>query len=327
MSYLLVLGGLVLLAGGGEALIRGAVALAERLSISPVFVGLTVVAIGTSTPELTVAINAAMAGTPDIAIGSVIGSNISNILLVLAVTALIQPITCDPRMVFRDGMFVLAVSFAVAMVALTGVITVTQGVAMLVLLILYLTYSYWSEVIRNAPSSERRVAEVAEYKGIPPTFLAAIPAILVGLVGVILGADFLVQGASDIARSAGVSEAVIGLSLVAVGTSLPELAVSGLAALRGQAGVAVGNIIGSNISNLLLILGVTAAMGSAPVADQIARYDVWVMVAATAIMVPVMMSGRRISRAEGAAFLLAYGLYIASIYTGVPQWVMSVLYT
>jgi cation:H+ antiporter len=123
MSYLLVLGGLLLLAGGGEALIRGAVALAERLGISPVFVGLTVVAIGTSTPELTVAINAAMTGTPDIAVGSVIGSNISNILLVLAATALVQPIIVDPRMVFRDGLFLLAVSFGVAMVALTGLIT------------------------------------------------------------------------------------------------------------------------------------------------------------------------------------------------------------
>jgi len=330
MSYLLLVGGLLLLAGGGEALIRGAVALAARLGISPVFVGLTVVAIGTSMPELTVAINAALAGTPDIAVGSVIGSNISNILLVLAATALVQPIVVDPRMVFRDGLFLLAGSFGVAMVALTGAITAGQGTAMIVLLLLYLGFSYWAEVVRNAPSAERREAEVEEYKGIPPKFLFAIPAILIGLVGVIQGADFLVQGASEIARSFGVSEAVIGLSLVAVGTSLPELAVSILAAYRGHSGVAVGNIIGSNISNLLLILGVTGALGGAagavPVAEQIARYDVWVMVAATAVMVPVMVSGLRISRAEGALFLTAYGLYIVSIYTGIPAWVIGVLY-
>ncbi len=326
MSYVLVLGGLTLLAVGGEALIRGAVALAERLSISPVFVGLTVVALGTSAPELTVAINASLAGTPDIAVGSVIGSNISNIFLVLAVTALIQPIVCEPRMVFRDGMFLLAVSFGIAMVALTGVITAGQGGAMLVLLVLYLAYSYWSEVVRKAPSAERRQAEVQEYDGIPPKFIFAIPAILAGLVGVIFGADFLVEGASDIARAAGVSEAVIGLSLVAVGTSLPELAVSALAAFRGHAGVAVGNVIGSNISNLLLILGTTAVLGGAPVAEQIGRYDVWIMVAATAIMVPVMVSGMRISRGEGMAFLGAYVLYIVSLFTGVPAMIMGVLY-
>lgn len=326
MSYLLVLAGLVLLAAGGEALIRGAVALAERMKISPVFVGLTVVAIGTSAPELTVAVNASLAGTPDIAVGGVIGSNISNILLVLAVTALIQPIVCEPRMVFRDGMFLMAVSFAIAMVALTGAITMMQGGAMIALLMLYLAYSYWSEIVRHAPSAERREAEVDEYKGIPPNFLVAIPAVLVGLVGVIFGADFLVEGASEIARSFGVSEAVIGLSLVAIGTSLPELAVSALAAFRGHAGVAVGNVIGSNLSNLLLILGVTGLLGGAPVAEQIARYDVWVMVAATAIMVPVMVSGLRVSRAEGGAFLVAYALYIISIYTGVPEMVIGVLY-
>ncbi|GGD06487.1 calcium/sodium antiporter [Pyruvatibacter mobilis] len=326
MSYLLVLGGLLLLAGGGEALIRGAVALAERLGISPVFVGLTVVAIGTSTPELTVAINAAMTGTPDIAVGSVIGSNISNILLVLAATALVQPIIVDPRMVFRDGLFLLAVSFGVAMVALTGLITPGQGTAMVVLLVFYLVFSYWAEMVRNAPSAERREAEVAEYKGIPPKFIYAIPAILIGLVGVVQGAEFLVQGATEIALSMGVSEAVIGLSLVAVGTSLPELAVSLLAAYRGHAGVAVGNIIGSNISNLLLILGVTGFITETPVAAQIARYDVWVMVAATAIMVPVMVTGLRISRAEGVLFLTAYVLYLVSIFTGLPDMVMSVLY-
>jgi len=327
MGYLLVLAGLVLLAVGGEALIRGAVALAERLSISPVFVGLTVVALGTSAPELTVAINASLAGTPDIAVGSVIGSNISNILLVLAVTALIQPIVCQPRMVFRDGLFLLAISFGIAMVATTGIITGVQGFAMLALLALFLGYSYWSEVVHAAPSAERREAEVEEYKGIPPKFTYSIPAILAGLIGVIYGADFLVEGASEIARSFGVSEAVIGLSLVAVGTSLPELAVSALAAFRGHAGVAVGNIIGSNISNLLLILGVTAALGGAPVAEQIARYDVWIMVAATALMVPVMVSGLRVSRGEGAAFLAAYVLYIVSLYTGVPDMVMSILYS
>ncbi|MEO0960914.1 MAG: hypothetical protein AAFY01_00695 [Pseudomonadota bacterium] len=140
------------------------------------------------------------------------------------------------------------------------------------------------------------------------------------------GADFLVEGASDIARAAGVSEAVIGLSLVAVGTSLPELAVSALAAFRGHAGVAVGNVIGSNISNLLLILGTTAVLGGAPVAEQIARYDVWIMVAATAVMVPVMVSGMRISRGEGMAFLAAYVLYIVSLFTGVPAMIMGVLY-
>ena len=326
MSYLLVLGGLLLLLGGGEVLVRGAVALATRLSISPVFIGLTVLAIGTSMPELTVAIDSALRGAPDIAVGSIVGSNISNILLVLGATALVQPVVCQPRMVFRDGLFLLAVSFALAMLALTGMLTAGQGLAMLVLLVLYVGYSYWAEVVRHAPSSERREAEVEEYRGIPPTFLVSIPAIVLGLAGVVAGADMLVTGASDIARTAGISEAVIGLSLVAVGTSLPELAISVLAAWRGHAGIAVGNIIGSNISNILLILGATAALGDVPIADQIARYDVWIMVAATTAMVPVMISGLKINRGEGVMFLAAYALYIGSIFTGVPQTVMEILY-
>ncbi len=326
MSYVMLLGGLVLLAIGGEGLVRGAVALAERLSISPVFVGLTVVAIGTSIPELAVAIDAAMKGTPDIAVGSVVGSNISNILLVLAVTALIRPIACEPRMVFRDGLFLLAITFAVAMVALTGTITTLQGGLMLLLLFLFLGYSYWSEVIHKAPSAKRRLEEVEEYQGVPDTFWAGIPSIVLGLIAVIVGADYLVEGATQIARSMGVAEAIIGLSLVAVGTSVPELAVSALAAMRGHAGVAAGNIIGSNISNLLLILGATSLLGDIPVADQIARYDVWVMMAATVVMVPVMISGRKINRREGIFFLAAYVLYVASLYTGVPQMVMGILY-
>ncbi len=326
MDVLYVLGGLALLAAGGEALVRGAVALAERMSISPVFIGLTVVAIGTSTPELTVAIDAAMRGTPDIAIGSIVGSNLSNILLVLGLTALIQPIACEPRTVVRDGLFLLAVSFGFAMVALTGYVTVAQGAAMLGLLALYLVYSYWAETVRRVPSYARRSAEVEEYSGIPPSFLVALPAILVGLAGVIYGADLLVTGAANIARAAGISDAVIGLSLVAVGTSLPELAISALAAFRGHAGVAVGNIIGSNISNILLIVGTTAAIGGVPVAEQIGRYDVWIMVAATAAMIPVMLRGGRISRGEGMAFLVAYGLYLASIFLGLPEFVVRVLY-
>ena len=316
MSYLLVLGGLALLVGGGEALVRGAVALGLRLSVSPVFIGLTVVAIGTSAPEFTVAIQAVLIGSPDIAVGSVVGSNIANILLILGATALIQPISCQPRMVLRDGLFLVAISFALAMLSLTGAVSTGQGLAMIALLGLYLAYCYWAETVRNAPSAELHAAEVDEYRGLPPTFVVAIPAILLGLAGVIAGADMLIDGATAIARAAGVSEAAIGLSLVAVGTSLPELAVSLLAAYRGHAGVAVGNIIGSNIANILLILGATAALGGVPIADQIARYDVWVMAAAAVLMVPVMISGLRISRWEGVAFLAAYALYVLSLFTG-----------
>lgn len=320
-----VLGGLVLLVAGGEGLVRGAVALARRLGVSPVVIGLTVVAIGTSMPELTVAVDAALRGAPDIAVGSVVGSNVSNILLVLGVTALIHPVACAPRMIFRDGLFLLAVSFSLAVLAATGQLLPVQGVAMVSLLAAYVAYSYWAEAVRHAPSAELRAAEVRELGDLPPKLVFAVPAVVLGVAGVIAGADLLVTGATGIARAAGVSEAVIGLSLVAVGTSLPELATSALAAWRGHTGVAVGNIVGSNISNILLILGVTATLGGVPVADQIAAFDVWVMVAATAVLMPVMISGMQISRREGLTFVAAYALYIAALYGGAPQAVMDTL--
>lgn len=323
MLYLSILAGFVFLFLGGEALVRGAVALAERLHVSEVLVGLTVVALGTSAPELSVSIDAALKGNPDLAVGNVVGSNIANILLVLGVTALIHELRPETRLIMRDGLFLLAVSVALAALSLTGVLMAAQGFLFLVLLAAYVGYSYWAEEASRSPAVGRWLDEVEDYRTIPPRFIYAVPLVLAGIAGVILGAELLVAGAVGLARQWGVAEAVIGLSLIAVGTSLPELAVCGVAAFRGRGDVAVGNIIGSNISNTLGIVGVTALVAPLPVAHQIAAYDVWIMVLATLILIPLLLNGRRLSRSEAAVFVSLFVLYIASLYLGAPEFVME----
>lgn len=323
MMYLSVLAGFGLLFLGGETLVRGAVALAERLQVSNVLIGLTVVAVGTSVPELSVSVDAALRGSPDIAVGNVVGSNISNILLVLGATALIHELRPETRLVMRDGLFLLAVTVALAAVGLTGAITAGQGALFVVLLGAYIGYSYWAEELRRPPAAHRREDEVDEYRSVPPQFIYAVPMLLAGFVCVVLGAELLVGGAIALARDWGVSEAVIGLSMIAVGTSLPELAVSAVAAFRGRGDVAVGNIVGSNISNILGILGITALVTPLPVAHQISAYDVWVMVLVTLALIPTLLNGRRLSRTEGTVFLAVFAVYIASLYAGVPEIVME----
>ena len=266
MDAIFLLAGLALLLAGGEALVRGAVAIAERLSIPPLIVGLTIVALGTSAPELTVSIQAALRGVPDIVTGSVVGSNIANILLVLGATALIQPIRASKRIVHRDGMLLLVATSVLVGLSMLGVIHPGTGVVMVLVFGAYTAFSYWSERVEarrlaRDTAAELAAGEIEEYKGISTRLWVSIPIFVAGCAAVVFGAQLLVDAAVNIARGLGVSEAVIGLTMIAIGTSLPELAISVIAAKRGHSDVALGNVIGSNLSNILVILGITSFFG------------------------------------------------------------------
>jgi cation:H+ antiporter len=298
--------GLALLLGGGEALIRGAVAIAMRLGVSPLLIGLTLVGFGTSTPELVASVNAAWIGAPGIAVGNVVGSNIANVLLILGVAALIFPVAVSKAAFRRDGAVLIGASIVLTIIILTGALSRWAGLALLALLAAYTVYAYLTEA-RTAQERGTDNAAVAN-PGVP--LAVAILFALGGIAGVIIGASLLVDSAIVIARSAGVSETVIGLTLVAVGTSLPELATSVMAALRRQGDLAFGNIVGSNIYNILGILGATGVIIPIAIPAEIAGFDVWVMLAAAVALAVFAITDWRITRREGAAFLLGYAVYL-----------------
>ena len=313
MLFIEIVAGLVLLVAGGEALVRGASALAARMGVSPLLVGLTVVGFGTSTPELVTSLQAAFAGSPGIAVGNVVGSNTANILLILGLTALIAPVPVERRAFRRDGTALVLATGASVAVVLAGALTRPAGLALLAGLVGYIAYAYLSE--RRGPAGEAAgdpattvplAPETTQYSAIVAAALA------VGGIGLtILGARFLVGGATGLAAQFGVSEAVIGLTVVAVGTSLPELVTGVVAALRRQTDIALGNVVGSNLYNILGILGATAAIRPIDVPERIAGFDIWVSVAATVLLLVVAVTGQRVVRAEGAVLLAAYAAYIA----------------
>ena len=275
-SYVFAAAGLVLLFIGGEMLVRGSVRLARSLGISPLLIGLAVVGFGTSMPELVVSLDAALQGRPDIAVGNVVGSNIANILLILGATALVSPIYCAPQVVRRDGLAVLAASVVLVALGLTGQIVSWQGGLMVVSLGVFIVYSYWTEKYRMAPSATLHEREAEEFDEHSRPLWVNAGILTVGLVAIMGGANLLVDGAVVIARSAGVSEAVIGLTLVAIGTSLPELAAGIIAAYRNHTDVALGNVLGSNLFNILSILGTTTLVTPISINPEIID-DLWIM--------------------------------------------------
>jgi len=302
--------GLVALTAGGEALIRGALAAAKHLRVSPLLTGLVIVGFGTSAPELVVSIDAAISHRPDIAVGNVIGSNIANILLILGICALIAPLAVRPLALRRDAVTVVAASILVLI--LIGGSALTRGDAA-VLLLAFAAYFYWvyrTERFHGAASAEVHVAEGEEVSAVPKSVIWIALAILLGLVLLIGGSRVLLTGAVGLASYFGASQAVIGLTLVAVGTSLPELSVSVIAALRRHADVAVGNILGSNIFNLLGILGLSALMQPLPIHRRILQFDQWVLLGTSLVLLLFLYTGKRLSRAEGAVLLAGYGIYL-----------------
>jgi cation:H+ antiporter len=312
MTYVEIALGLALLLGGGEFLVKGSVALAYRLGIPPLVIGLTLVGFGTSTPELVASLNAALRGYPGIAVGNVVGSNIANILLILGMSAIILPVATTKEAFRRDGGVLLGSSALLLALVLWGTVDRWMGLGLVTLLFAYTGYTLVTERLGGSPASARvHEDEAAEMMGADsiPLWRSLVYA-LGGILGVLIGAHLLVQGAVTAAEGLGVSQAVIGLTLVSVGTSLPEMATSVMAALRRHSDVAFGNLVGSNIFNTLGILGVTAAVTPLQAPAEIVRFDIWVMVGTTILLVVFATTGWRVSRREGAVLLAAYAGYL-----------------
>lgn len=309
-SLLLVAGGLVLLAIGGELLVRGAVGMAARLGISPLLAGLTIVGFGTSTPELATSVQAALAGSPGIAIGNVVGSNIANILFILGLSAIILPLSVNPASFTRDSIALGGSALLCTVAVLTGTIGLAAGLILLASLVGYVWWAYKSESASHDAEAVRHEHE-AEDRPVPPNTgpLVLGGMILAGLVAAIFGAGWLVDGAVVIAGAAGISESVIGLTVVAVGTSLPELIACIVAVIRKHEDVALGNVVGSNIYNVLGILGITSLIKPIAVPAEIARFDIWVMLGVTALLLVQLRSGWRLSRIEGVLLVALYAAY------------------
>ena len=299
----MIAAGLVLLVLGGDLLVKGAVNLALRLGVTPLVVGLTVVAFGTSAPELIVSLSAALGGSTDIAVGNVVGSNIANVLVILGTSAVVAGIPTQDVDVRSSWMKMIGASMVLILLALTGEIGRLEGI----LLLAGLAFVLWRQ-LRSGRAEGPGTVEGAQL-GARRSRIALW--LISGLVALPLGAQLLVSGASDIARAIGISETVIGLTLVAIGTSLPELAATAAAARRGQAAVALGNVVGSNLFNILAILGITATVAPLPIAPRIVRFDLWVMLATSLALWPFLFRGLAISRLVGAGLLALYAAYVA----------------
>ncbi|MFN4023675.1 MAG: calcium/sodium antiporter [Hyphomonas sp.] len=327
MMYLMIAGGLVLLFVGGEGLVRGSVSVARKLNISELVIGLTLVGFGTSVPELVTSLQAVDRGAVGIAVGNVVGSNIANVLLVLALAAILSPIVIQRGAIGRDGMVMTGVT-----ALLCGLLWFDQfgrivGFVLVALLIAYLAISLILDQRRQDAAAAMHAGEgeivEAQYGLVAGLLIAAA-----GLAGVVIGANLLVEGSVSLARSVGISETVIGLTIVAIGTSLPELATSVVAALRGRADVAFGNVIGSNIFNILGILGLTALIkpfsvrvgegAGGEAVSLISGVDIITLVLSVALLMLFAFTARRITRWEGAVLLTGYCLYMGIIFNIVP---------
>ncbi|MCC6598787.1 MAG: calcium/sodium antiporter [Alphaproteobacteria bacterium] len=319
MDFIYVAIGLALLFFGGEALVRGSIGISKRFGLSAILIGAVVVGFGTSTPELLVSVKATLNDQPDIAIGNVVGSNIANVLLILGLAALINPVSCKDPIVLRDSLAVLLASVFLLGLAYIGVISFAAGLFMLLAIIGYIFYSYKAErreqrLHLNADGKTLHEHEVEDMEGPRLKLLPALGMSAVGIAMLVYGADLLVMGASNLARIAGVSEAVIGLSLVAVGTSLPELATSISAALKKHSDVIIGNILGSNLFNILSILGITAMIRPVPIASQFSHFDVPLTLAIAIGFSLIVYFLKGFSRVTGAACIASYAAYLTFLY-------------
>jgi cation:H+ antiporter len=313
-DILLVAAGLILLFLGGEGLVRGSVTLAERLGISKLLIGLVIVGFGTSTPELLVSVKAALGGAPEIALGNAVGSNIANVLLIVGLASVITPILGWERTAVREALVAALVSLAALVLVQGEVITKLEGIAMLVALAGYLFASYWLEKKDPKAKTFQHATEEFEDIPLPRPWLAPVLA-LGGIVALVFGADLLVEGGVKIARVFGVPDAVIGLSLVAIGTSLPELATAVVAAIRRHSDVVLGNVIGSNIFNILAILGVTAVIQPIAVSSRFREIDTPVMLGVALLLLALLFVSKSIGRLWGLLMLALYAAYMVTLFS------------
>lgn len=324
ITLVFFIAGLALLIAGAELLVRGSSRLAAVIGLSPLVIGLTVVAYGTSTPELAVTVQAALMGQADISLGNVVGSNIFNVLFILGVSALILPLAVSQQLVRLDVPIMIGVSLLLSLLALDGKISRLEGVLLFAGIVIYTAFAIRqsrreSQDIQEEYAREYGADKLARRNG--HRLLLQIGLIVAGLAALVLGARWLVEGALAIARAAGLSELVIGLTIVAAGTSLPEVATSILAAVRGERDIAVGNIVGSNIYNILAGGGLAALLApeGVRVSSAMLRFDIPVMIAVALACLPIFFTGSSIARWEGGLFLGYYVAYTLYLILGAAQ--------
>jgi len=313
VTFVLFLAGIGLLLVGAEGLVRGASRLAVTAGVSPLVVGLTVVAFGTSAPELAVSVSAAAAGDADIGVGNVVGSNVFNVLLILGVAAAIGPLVVSQQIVRIEVPLLIAVSGVFYAFAANGNVSTIEGCLLVAGIIVY---TVWAVRRSRRETREVRAEYDVEFADRPTSrrgLMLDVGLVLGGLAMLVLGSEWFVNGAVELAETVGVSELVIGLTVVAAGTSMPEIATSVLASIRGERDIAVGNVIGSNLFNLLMVMGLTSivADGGVAVADAALRFDIPVMIAVAVACLPVFWRGYAIARWEGILFLMYCAAYVA----------------
>ncbi len=317
LDYASLFGGLAILLIAGDILVRGSVGMAQTFGIPTLVIGLTIVAFGTSAPELVISIRAAVGGEGGIAIGNVVGSNIANVLLVLGLPALIATTQCGERGSTKNAVFMIAVTLVFIMFCYFPPLGRPAGVALLVLLVLFLAESARSAMrARRDGASECEVEEelLGEVDALPKEIWVATLFIFAGLIALPIGANFTIDGAVSIARSWHVSEATIALTIIALGTSLPELATTLMSAVRGQAAVAVGNVIGSNVFNLLAIMGTAAVISPIAVPAEMMQFDIWAMLGTSVLLLLFTAMAVTLRRPAGLALTVAYASYIALVF-------------
>ena len=322
MMYLHVLLGFVFLMGSADILVRGAVGLARRLDISPLVIGMTIVAFGTSVPEFLVSMDATLAGSSAMALGNVVGSNLANMLLIVGATAVLKPIQVKPFALFGDSMVLLGCSALFAWFCWLGPIYRIQGGVMLLIMAVFLVSSYWRDFHEGGVSEEGHLEEIKNFEGLKSLRQIWL-ALLAGLAGVVFGADLLVEGGVEMAEVLGVSDEVIGLTVFAIGTSLPELAASVVAAMRGHTDMALGNVVGSNLFNILIVVGGVAMVAPLEVPQQILEFDLWLMLVVTVLMLPFIVGGWRIGRRVAVTFLAGYVAYVIAQAYGISSLIMA----
>ena len=313
IPWLLVGLGLVVLLGAGDALVRGAVNLSLRAGIPALIVSLTIVAFGTSAPELLISIEAVLADHPGLALGNVVGSNTANILMVLGIPAILSALHTSECETKKSYVCMLGATVLFIGLCFVGVLTVWSGLLMLAVLALVLADQFRDARAHRRAGASAADDELPEEADPNMPYWRIVMFLAIGLIGLPLGANLLVDNATVIARTYGISETVIGLTLVAVGTSLPELATTVVAALKKQADVAIGNVIGSNLFNLLAIIGVATFFGRIPVDPEFLRFDLWVMLAAALLLIPFVFLNRNITRLWGVIFSALYVVYLVAV--------------
>ncbi|RMH10070.1 MAG: sodium:calcium antiporter [Planctomycetota bacterium] len=318
LALLLVIVGVALTYFGAELLIRGAARLARRFGMSPFVIGVTVVAFGTSAPELFASVRASLEGAGELGVGNVVGSNIANICLILGIGALLAPIAVNSLVIKRDAPIMCGISLLAAVTMLDQRITRFDGALLLAGIVAYVCFNYWRGL--KDPKTREQALELEHEHGlqleknIHPRLLPNLLFTIIGLVGLTGGAALLVDGSVDLARWAGVPEIVIGATIVAFGTSVPELAASIQAARKGHADIAIGNVLGSNVFNLLCVLGAAALARPITVTAHTLKWHLPAMLLVSILIIPIMGSGRRIARVEGTLLLLAYFAYAVGAY-------------